>query len=123
MTPEAFLLIEDDPDAQKMVASWPVVLRFVVETYECPPALARSELYSSAFVLSTWSRLSGVSRVEVERLAPVLVENEIVLANGTVDPDAVVQLRRIVTRKVVGDKTIRDITRRPPPRTQTGGRA
>lgn len=82
---EALVLIEDDKEAQKLVVTWPSV-----------------HAASDDAIDAEWARISGVDIDDLERIAPVLFQNEILGPAGFVDEDAIrfikSQIAAILTR-------------------------
>lgn len=78
---ELLVVLDNNPAAWKMVATWPNV-QLLGET-----VLVDNEAGRRAMV-KRWAALSGLTREEVRRLWPTLHENGICRMDGTVDDSA-----------------------------------
>ena len=86
MRDEVLLLLDGNEDACKLVATWPTVgPRFA----EDPQAMTEEDRVAyDQRVNEEWERISGVHIDDIERLVPVLFENEMLGPGGFVDEKA-----------------------------------
>lgn len=83
---EALVLLEDSPDARKLVATWAAI----GERYDGDD--------DNAEMIEAWERVSGVHAPDIERLEPILFANGIISTGGIVDPEAQRYLRAHVAQ-------------------------
>lgn len=92
----ALVLLDDNPDAVKLVATWPVVGSThpgcIGETIGGEPRI--TSINEEAVVY--WALVSGVDEEDVRRLMPLLFHNDILGTRGRVDENA----KRYVNAKV-----------------------
>lgn len=86
MEPEALILIEDEPEAQKLIVTWPVV----------GPLAERAP----SEVRELWAETSGVDVEDIERWEPVLFRNKILGPEGFVNDEVTRFLRNKIRAKM-----------------------
>lgn len=86
METEALVLLDGDREAQRLVAVWPRV--------------GAREHSDETELHADWSRASGVFVEDVEKLAPVLFQSEIVGPLGYVAPEALDFIRSQLASKL-----------------------
>lgn len=96
MEVEALVLLEDNPDACKMVVTWPETCRRAPEIEDAEDPLERRE------ILWEWAHVSGLLIEQIERWAPMLWETEICYEDGSVDPTAMGFIRANLSRLLPG---------------------
>ncbi len=79
--PERLILLEGSLDMQKLIVTWQVVGARQLDHDE---------------TLVEWERISGVYRGDIERIEPVMFENELIGDLGWVDPDVLTYIRTTV---------------------------
>jgi hypothetical protein len=72
---EVWLLIADEPEAQKLVVTWPRV-------NEAVDVMPDQSEYEDALI-DQWSALSGVEEQRIRHFVPILFENGILNWEGT----------------------------------------
>ena len=92
---EKLVLIVDDRDAQKLIATWPIV------GPRQPAGATDGEDMDDRPLILEWERVSGVDRERIARLEPVLFENAILGPDGYVSSDAMRLLRVIAGRELM----------------------
>jgi len=98
---ERLVLIVDSNEAQRLVATWYMVWERYGDRLENPDDVG--EALAEEF-LAQWSKVSAVDIDDVMSLVPVLFENELLVAEGQVAPEA---LRFIQSRML-------DLLQKPP---------
>lgn len=94
MNRTALILLEDDLDAMRLLATWPIAGRSI-------EAGELADLALDDAVIEQWSMISNVDVTDVTRLLPMLVQNEMIMPLGEVDEDAETYIR---ARVAVGAK-------------------
>lgn len=81
----ALVLLDDNPDAVKLVATWPVAGEGVTLKDASDDA---DEFGIARTALDHWSRVSGVDEDDLTRILPMLVFNQIIGNGGHIDDHA-----------------------------------
>jgi hypothetical protein len=95
---EALVLIEGDPELQRLVATWPVVGVDV--------AGLGQDVTITDELAERWEEASGVDRDDCKRRAPALWINELLGPGGHVDPAAIGFIRQRIIEKL--PKSVRE---------------
>ena len=103
MGTEVIVLIEDKPDAQRLIVTW----QRVCEDYDAalqeraaagqlPIVLEEGDVWVDPMemVREHWSRISGVDITDIPRLEPMLFENGLISHDGSVDELVLGWIRR-----------------------------
>jgi hypothetical protein len=91
---ERIVLIVDSPEAQRMVATWYMAWERYADLLQVSTDTGGQ--LTPGFK-QAWARISRCDIDDVEALVPVLFENELLLSEGTVAPEA---LRYVQARMV-----------------------
>jgi len=92
MEAEVLVLLEADLDAQRLVVTWPKA----GADWGSPEL----EGIPANLPVDDWAQISGVDQEDVVRLAPMLIENDIIGPMGTVDSTARSYIRARIAAKL-----------------------
>jgi len=102
--PEAFVLIERDEAAHRLLLTWPSLPRWpapLVQAVREAGTGERTRLVPDHHRrLADWARLAGVAVADAYRCEAVLLGNELCRADGQVDESAVQLIRTGLARRL-----------------------
>lgn len=97
----ALVLLDDNPDAVKLVATWPVVGVVMDGTGETTTIEdIAANLAEHQAVMDRWSQISGVDEEDIARLIPMLFANDILRPGGLVDDQALAYIKAPVAARL-----------------------
>lgn len=93
LRPELLVLIEDRPEAQRLVVTWEKAWE-LYSTREYSGSEVQPEFKQDDPFTAAWSQISGVDIADIEELTPVLFVNGLLLPEGGIYGPVLMWIRR-----------------------------
>lgn len=84
-SPERLVLVENNHDAQCLIATWTKAWEMFGESKAFTGTIILPDLKENDEFTRSWGSISGVDPLDIERLTPMLFVNEILLPEGQCD--------------------------------------